>query len=73
MKKTLKIVSVFLLLFVVFTIYMSVKTEREYDTKYKQILYGEKKGKDMSYCDTRASIGIEDYTSCMQRMRENHK
>lgn len=52
---------------------MCVKTERDYDTRQKQILYGKKQGKDMQYCNTRASIGIEDYTSCMHRKSENYK
>lgn len=73
MKKVLKFISMLFLLFIVFITFMSIKTQRDFDTKHKQIIHGNKKGKDMSYCNTRAGLGIEDYTSCMQRMKENYK
>ena len=73
MKTILKIIPILLICGIVFVAFMCVKAERNYDTRQKQILYGEKRGKDMQYCNSRASIGIEDYTSCMHRMSENYR
>lgn len=73
MKTILKTIPILLICGIAFVAFMCVKTERDYDTKQKQILYGKKQGKDMQYCNTRASIGIEDYTSCMHRMSENYR
>lgn len=73
MKKILKIIPMLLICGIAFVAFMCAKAERDYDTKYKQIIHGEKRGNDMQYCNSRANIGMEDYTSCMHRMSENYK
>jgi len=73
MKKVIKFALIFLLLFTAVIMIMCKKAENDINTKYNQVLYGEKQGKDMSYCNSRASAGIEDYTSCMQRIRDNSR
>lgn len=73
MKTIFKIIPILLICGIVFVAFMCAKTERDYDTKYKQIIHGEKRGKDMQYCNTRASLAIEDYTSCLHRMSENYR
>ncbi len=73
MKTVLKIIPILLICGIAFVAFICAKAERDYDTKYKQIIHGEKRGNDMQYCNSRASIGIEDYTSCMHRLSENYK